>query len=192
MKIQKAEDYYQSGRERETLFRSSYRNQTNLRQIIDRKANMIISINTLIISSIIAISGYGVITDKLELYRFNIIFPIVIIVVSSLISAILAILAALPKIIHSEFKNSHSERQSLLFFGVIAEYSQKEYIEKMEELLNSRKQIYEHMIIDLYSQGIILKQKYNLLGYAYQVLMYGFGLGVVAFLIFLFFTSDNL
>jgi hypothetical protein len=56
---------------------------------------MIISINTLIISSIIAISGYGLVTEKMELYQF-IFIPIVIIVLSSLISAILAILAAKP------------------------------------------------------------------------------------------------
>jgi hypothetical protein len=57
----------------------------------------------------------------------------------------------------------------------------------MEELLNSRKDIYEHMIIDLYSQGVILKQKYNLLGYAYKVLMIGFATGVLGFVIFMVF-----
>jgi hypothetical protein len=177
-----------SGRERETLFRTTYRNQTNLRQIIDNKANIIISINTVIISSLIAITGYGIIADQMDLYRFNIIVPMIIIVLSCLSSAILAILAAQPKIIETHLKPNLSEKQSLLFFGVIAEYSQKEYIEKMEELLHSRKDIYEQMLIDLYGQGVILKQKYNLLGYAYQVNMYGFGLGVLAFLIFLLFN----
>lgn len=174
-----------SKRERETLFRVTYRNQTNLRQIIDHKANMIISIDTLIISSIIAISGYGVVVNNMDLYGSKIIVPMVIILLSCLTSAILAILAAQPKIIESHLKPQPSEKQSLLFFGVIAEYTQQEYIQKMEELLNSRKEIYEHMIIDLYAQGIILKKKYNLLGYAYHILMFGFSFGVISFLMFL-------
>lgn len=172
-----------SGRERETLFRTTYRNQTNLRQIIDNKANIIISINTVIISSIIAISGYGVVTDQIDFYRFSIIIPVLIIILSCLASAILAILAAQPKILETHRKTMVSEKQSLLFFGVIADHSQAEYIQKMEELLSSRKDIYQQMIIDLYSQGVILKQKYNLLGYSYQIIMYGFGLGVFAFLV---------
>jgi hypothetical protein len=188
MESEKENHEKKSGRERETLFRTTYRNQTNLRQIIDNKANIIISINTIIISSIIAISGYGVVADQMDFYRFNIIIPMMIIVLSCLASAILAILAAQPKILESHLKPNLSEKQSLLFFGVIADYSQKEYIEKMEELLHSRKDIYQQMIIDLYGQGVILKQKYNLLGYAYQVIMYGFGIGVLAFLFFLLFN----
>jgi len=44
-----------SKRGRETLFRATYQNQSNLIQMADNKANIIISINTMIISSIIAI-----------------------------------------------------------------------------------------------------------------------------------------
>ena len=38
------------------------------------------------------------------------------------------------------------------------------------------------MIIDLYNHGLILKRKYNLLAYAYQIFMLGFVLGVLVFL----------
>ena len=43
-------------RGRETLFRATYQNQSSLIQMADNKANIIISINTMIISSIIAIT----------------------------------------------------------------------------------------------------------------------------------------
>ena len=46
-----------ANRGRETLFRSAYQNQSNLIQLADNKANIIISINTMIISSIIAIGA---------------------------------------------------------------------------------------------------------------------------------------
>jgi hypothetical protein len=174
-----------STRERETLFRCAYRNQTSLRQIIDNKAKIIISINTVLISSIIAISGFGIVTDHMELYRFNLL-PLVIIILCALVSAIFAILAAMPKLIKPQDKLLQTEKQSLIFFGEIVSYTQKEYTDKIEALLNSRKEIYEHMAIDIYNQGLVLKKKYNLLSYAYKVLMYGIGFGVMGFLILLF------
>ena len=59
------------------------------------------------------------------------------------------------------------------------------YLEKMEDLLNSGNELYEHMTIDLYNQGLVLKRKYNLLVYAYQIFMFGFILSVLIFLVFL-------
>jgi hypothetical protein len=185
MEPEKKDKDSKSGRERETLFRATYRNQSNLIQIADNKANMIISINTMIISSIIAITGYGAVADKLDLYGTNIIIPIVLIVLSCLTSTILAIQAARPKIIQSNKKVINPEKSSLLFFGVIARYTQSDYLNQIGQLLDSKKDIYEHMTIDLYNQGLILKRKYNLLGYAYQVFMFGFAFSVVIFLAFI-------
>ncbi len=182
--ILETENKLKSNKERETLFRVTYRNQTSLRQIVDNKANMVISINTLIISSIIAISGYGIVSNKMDLYLENLI-PIAIIVVSCLTSAVFAILAANPKFVKPKLKNLEN-KQSLLFFGEIANYSQEDYLRKMEELLTSREDIYKNMIIDLHCQGIILKYKFNYVSYAYKILMLGFGLGVIFFLAFLF------
>jgi len=174
-----------SGRETETLFRVTYRNQSNLIQIADNKANIIISINTMIISSIIAITGYGAIADKLDSYRSNIIIPVSLIILSCLTSAILAMQAAKPKLINAAKNPNKEEKSSLLFFGAIARHSQKHYLEQMQRLLTSKAEIYEHMTIDIYNQGIILKRKYRLLHYAYQVFMFGFAFSVITFLIFI-------
>lgn len=174
-----------SKRGRETLFRATYQNQNNLIQMADNKANIIISINTMIISSIIAITGYGAVAGKIDSYGLEAIAPIVMIVLSCLISVIFAIQAARPKLIKAKLVEGTMQRSSLLFFGVIAGYSQKEYLKKMENLLDSGNELYEHMTIDLYNQGLVLKRKYNLLVYAYQVFMFGFILSVLIFLAFL-------
>lgn len=184
---EKSEETKKSGRERETVFRTTYRIQSNLIQIADNKANLIIGINTMIISSMIAITGYGAIADKLDMYGSNIIIPLVVIILTCLISAIFAIQAARPKLIQSHQKNITPEKTSLLFFGVIAQYSQTEYLNELKKLLESREDIYEHMSIDLYNQGIILKRKYNLLSYAYKVFMFGFAFSVIVFLLFIAF-----
>ena len=174
-----------SKRGRETLFRATYQNQNNLIQMADNKANIIISINTMIISSIIAITGYGAVAGKLDSYGLDALAPIVMIILSCLVSVIFAIQAARPKLIKAKVVGGSMQRSSLLFFGVIAGFSQQEYLDKMENLLDSGNELYEHMTIDLYNQGLVLKRKYNLLVYAYQVFMFGFILSVLIFLVFL-------
>lgn len=169
-------------RGRETVFRATYQNQSNLIQIADNKASMIISINTMIISSIIAISGYGAIAGKIESYGAAVTVPISLIVISSLISVVLSIQAARPKLIRKNEKSDANEKSSLLFFGVIAQYTQADYLKEMDRLLQSRKELYENMTIDLYNQGLILKRKYDLLTYAYQTFMIGFIFSVIVFL----------
>lgn len=174
-----------SKRGRETLFRATYQNQSNLIQMADNKANIIISINTMIISSIIAITGYGAVAGKIDSYGTEAVVPIVIIVVSCLVSVVFAIQAARPKLMKPKVVDGTMQRSSLLFFGVIANYTQQQYLDEMDKLLTSGDELYEHMTIDLYNQGVILKRKYNLLVYAYQIFMFGFILSVLIFLAFL-------
>jgi hypothetical protein len=115
--------------------------------------------------------------------------PIAVIVVSCLVSAVFAILAANPRFIRPKVEKP-KDKQSLLFFGEMAEHSQEEYLQKMDELLTSREDIYRNMIIDLHYQGIILKFKFRYISFAYNILMIGFSLGVIFYLVFLFFQYE--
>lgn len=173
------------GRGKETLYRVAYRNQIALIQIADNKANLIISINTMIISSIIAISGYGVVAHQFEANRTNIVVPIALILLSCLISAVFAIQAAKPKLIKPGTLSMSKDKSSLIFFGMISNFSQSEYLEKMKALRMSEEDVYETMNIDLHNQGLILNRKYGLLNKAYRVFMFGFILSVWVFLAFL-------
>ncbi len=177
----------QNSRGRETLFRVTYSHQSKLIQIADYKANIIISVSTMIISAVVAITGYGAVSDKIGEYGMKLIIPVVMILLTCLISLVFAIQAARPKLIQAWKTEGSVNRSSLLFFGVIASYSQQAYLEKMKNLLISSEDMYEQMTIDLHNQGVILKRKYNLLVYAYQVLMYGFVISVLVFLGFLAF-----
>ena len=173
------------GKGKETLFRVAYRNQITLIQIADNKANLIISINTMIISSIIAVSGYGIVSEKIAYDKTLILIPLTLIVLSCLVSAILAIQAARPKILRTKFTTEKIDKSSILFFGIISRYSQEQYLDQMNALLQSDKDIYDTMTIDLHNQGIILTRKYSLLSYAYRIFMFGFILSVLIFLAFL-------
>ncbi|HMQ08113.1 MAG TPA: DUF5706 domain-containing protein [Saprospiraceae bacterium] len=172
-----------TGRERQTLFRSVYRNQNNLIRVADSKANMIIGINTMIISSIIAIIGYGVVLNRLESYGKGMLFPVIFILLTCLTSTVLSIQAVRPRIIRESKRKAPPSKFSLLFFGEIAKYTQDQYVQSMENLLLSQRDIYQHMIVDLYHQGVVLDKKYKLIAYAYAVFLFGFVAGVFSFVI---------
>lgn len=173
-----------SERERQTFFRVAFKNNCNLLQIADNKANMVISINALVISSIIAITGYGSISDNLDLYGTKMIFPIILILITCFISAVLAVQAAKPKILDDKKPLQNNGKNSLLFFGESSSYSLDDYLVEMERILPSKKEINNHMAITLFYQGKVLKNKYNLLGYAYNVFIIGLAIGVMTFLIY--------
>jgi hypothetical protein len=186
------------GRGKETLFRVTFRNQINHIQIADNKANMIITINSLIITVLIGLSGYSSISTGNLFNQVNIIIPVTLIILTCLLSVVFAIQAARPKIIRS--KKTQNEKQeidlksktSLLFFGTISNKSLDDYISEMDNLINSKTSIYHTMVIDIYNQGKVLNRKYRLLSIAYQIFMYGFVFSVLTFLVIFLFSSPSI
>lgn len=173
-----------SSRGIQTLFRSTFRTQINLIQIADNKANMIIGINAMIITVLMGIISTGIIFSVENSDR-NTVFmiPIVLIILTSLITAVLAIRAAKPRMMKAKnIKNESPGKTSLLFFGNIWNMSTQEYITRMEKLMTSPEEIYQNMMIDIHNQAKVLQRKYELLRTAYIVFMIGFTISIIAFL----------
>lgn len=169
---------------RQTLFRVTYRTQINLIRIADNKANMIMGINAMIITILMGIISTQMIFSTETINGGMIlIVPVVLIMVTSLLTAIFAILAALPRLIMPNKTNIHEhEKTSLLFFENIWDMTSEDYIQKMETLLDSSPDIYQHMIIDIHNQAKVLHRKYKLLRIAYVIFMIGFITSVLSFL----------
>jgi hypothetical protein len=182
------------GRGKETLFRVTFRNQINHIQIADNKANMIITINSLIITVLIGLSGYSSISTGNLFNQLNIILPVTLIILTCLLSVVFAIQAARPKIIRNKKVDTTQEKSksSLLFFGTISDKSLDQYVSEMDQLINSKKSIYHTMVIDIYNQGKVLNRKYTLLSIAYQIFMYGFVFSVITFLVIFLFSSPTI
>lgn len=176
-----------AGTSRETMFLVTFQNQINLIHIADNKANMIISINSIIISIIVSVTGLGALSQSFELSKKFILFPVVFIIITSLISVVLAIQAAKPQIRkpNSLLKKKNGEKMSLLFFGALTGKTLDRYLVEMDEVLRSKNSIKEQLVIDIFNQGKVLSRKYAYLNIAYQVFMYGFIVSVLTFLIML-------
>jgi hypothetical protein len=167
-----------SSRGIETLFRSAYRVQMDLTGLADNKANMMISINGIIISIIIA-----AVAPKLDANPWLLI-PSTIFLVGTLISIIYAILAARPRV-HSipiTLKDLEHSSGNILFFGDFANLSQDDFTTGMLDLLEDRDVVYETMIRNLYGLGSVLKKKFALLKVAYTIFMMALILGVTSFI----------
>ncbi len=179
--MQAPELTYSKGRGKETLFRVSLQNQVDHISIADSKANMIININTIIISVVIAVLGSGVtIEGQTFLDQKLLVLPMSLLMITCLFSAIFAVLATRPKIKNSDKQDSTS---SLMYFGKISSMDFDQYFEKMQTMLNAPNTIYDNLIKDLYQQGVILKRKYWLVQIAYTIFIIGLSLSVLTFFI---------
>lgn len=176
---------YASGRGKETLFRVAARNQIELIAIADNKANIVIGINVLLITVMIASLGSDMkIAGEPVLTKPEFVLPFITLTIFCLISAIFSIIAAKPKIIKPKGKSSTSK----LFFQNFYKKSLDEYMSDMKVVLSSRENTYRQMIIDMYHNGIVLREKYDLLSKSYNVLMFGLVAAVLLFVGLIAFT----
>ena len=131
-----------SNRGIETLFRSAYRVQMDLTGLADNKANMMISINGIIISIIIA-----AVAPKLDANPWLLI-PSTVFLVGTLVSIVYAILAARPRV-HSApgtLEDLEHSGGNILFFGDFANLSQDDFTTGMIDMIQDKNIVYETMI----------------------------------------------
>lgn len=165
----------------ETMFRVTLNNHTKLSQIADSKANILLSVNAIIIS--IALST---LIPKLDAPRnAHLVIPSFVMVIFSVASIILAIMSTRPKVSSGTFtrKEIEEKKVNLLFFGNFYKMPLEEYLWAMKEMMADRQYLYDTMIKDLYYLGIVLNRKYKLLRLTYTVFTIGIIASVIAFVV---------
>jgi len=173
------------GRGVESMFRLTARNQINLSSIADNKANILISINSIVLTVLVSI-GIGKISDYPVIT-----FPAIVFIITCLTTIIFAILSTRPKISSGKFteEDIHNKKVNLLFFGNFYNMKLEEYEWAVKEMMDDQNYLYSSMIRDQYSLGKVISQKYRLLRIAYTVFMIGLILSSVLFAIFVLFVS---
>ncbi|MGO4770185.1 Pycsar system effector family protein [Flavobacterium sp. W22_SRS_FK3] len=165
----------------DTLFRVTLGNHTRLSGIADSKANILLSVNAIIIS--IALSS---IIPKLDSPKnAHLVIPTFIMLISSVTTIIFAILSTRPKVTSGFFTREDVEAKkiNLMFFGNFYKMPLQEYEWAMNEMMKDRDYLYSTMIKDLYYLGLVLQRKYNLLRIAYNFFMIGIIITVISFVI---------
>ncbi|MHA6697697.1 Pycsar system effector family protein [Chryseobacterium sp. A321] len=163
----------------ETMFRITSTNNQRLSDMADNKSNILITVNSIILSVVIAM-----LLRKLD-NNAHLIFPTVILLSISLATMVLAILATRPTIPKGYFtkEDLEAKKVNLLFFGNFHRMDLESYREGMHEVMEDRDFLYNTLIRDVYSQGVVLGRKFRLLRLAYNVFMFGLVLSVLVFLV---------
>lgn len=160
------------------MFRTSYRTHVELSAIADNKSNIMISINGIMISIIIAS-----ISPKIDANPW-LLWPTAALLLSCLGSLIYAIRAARPRVSKEPvtLEDVRANRANILFFGNYHNMERGEFVEGIEELMVDEERLYDSMARDLYGLGMVLARKYELLRISYNIFMIGIILGVFLFL----------
>jgi predicted metal-dependent HD superfamily phosphohydrolase len=161
----------------QTMLRLTSENHLKLSDMADHKANILISVNSIIISVIL-----GILVRKLEDDAYLTI-PTIIFLVVAVTTIVIAILATMPKTNRGTFTEQDviNKKTNLLFFGNFYKSSFEQYDKAMRTMMHETDYLYGSLIKDIYNLGVVLGRKYKLIRLAYSIFMIGIVVSVVAF-----------
>ena len=165
----------------QSLYRIELRNHLKLSDIADTKANILLSVNAIIISLLMAN-----LLPKLDTPANSyLIYPTAIFVLFSIASMIMSVLATRPKVDNTTLVDQDIEGKetNFLFFGNFHSLELGDFKTKLKEIIKNKESIYDSLSMDLYYLGKVLQQKYRLLRWTYTIFIVGIILSVVAFTI---------
>lgn len=163
----------------ETMFRITSQNHITLSEMADSKANIMVSINAIILSVIVSL-----LLGKLEEFP-ELLVPTLMLIGSCLITIVYAVLATRPNISTGKFttEDIKKKKTNLLFFGNFHGMHLDDYDWGMKEMMKDSDFLYGSIIKDIYFNGKVLARKYKLLRISYSIFMFGFVASILAFLI---------
>jgi len=163
----------------QTMLRLTSENHLKLSDMADHKANILISVNAIIISVIL-----GVLMRKLDEAPYLTI-PTVVFLIVAVTTIVISILATRPKISGGTFSEQDviDKKTNLLFFGNFYKAPYDQYNTAMRKMMKDPDYLYGSLIKDIYMLAVVLGRKYRLIRLAYYIFMIGIIVSVVAFAI---------
>jgi hypothetical protein len=162
----------------ETMYRVTYQNHIALSRLADNKANILISINGVIISVMIAIvTRLGAVSWSL--------LPAVLLIAGALVSLGFAVIAARPRLGSGKvtLEQVLSGSGNLLFFGQFTTMPLEDFQESLKALSKDRKLLYHHLGRQLYHMGESLNGKYRHLQIAYTTFFASMAIATITFIV---------
>jgi predicted metal-dependent HD superfamily phosphohydrolase len=169
-----------SNKSAQTMFKTALRNHLDLAALADNKANIMLSVNALIITIVIPLAA-----SYISGGRGYLLAPVSILLITSLASMIFATLATRPIRMKGETEPEQIKKgnSNLFFFGNFYKMQFDDYKAGMLEVLAEDTKLDDSVMRDLFYLGISLGRKYFQLRLCYNLFMWGIITAVVAFLI---------
>jgi predicted metal-dependent HD superfamily phosphohydrolase len=161
----------------ETMFRTTYGTHIALSAIADNKANILLSINAIIISIL-----FSTILRQLDLYPVMV-WPAISLLLVCMVTIVFSILATRPNVNSGTFTREDilNKKTNLLFFGNFFNMPLDDYLWGICEMMNDSEFLYGSMSKDIYFLGVVLAKRFKMLRLAYTIFMYGMIISVMLF-----------
>lgn len=159
----------------QTLFRNTSRNHYTLNQMVDGKANIMITVNSIILSLILG-GSMGNFAEA-QLVRY---IPFFVLGGVNIVSIIFAVLAITPVKTQGNFTEDEvrNKQGNLLYFGNFHNMSYRDFEWGFLQMLNDKDYLYSSMIRDYYYQAQGLGRKYRLIRGSLYVFFIGLSLAM--------------
>lgn len=165
----------------QTLFRNTSRNHYTLNKMVDGKAKIMITINSIILSLILG-GIIGKSSSEIVTYIPSIIFAI-----ANLISVTFAIISIAPNKTQGDFTEEEirNKKGNLLYFGNFHNMHYRDFEWAFLQMLSDKDYLYTSMIRDFYYQGQTLQKKYVHIRISLYSFLFGLGVAILShFLIY--------
>ncbi len=161
----------------QSFYRTALRNHMKLSDIADTKANILLSVNAIIISMVLAN-----LISKLDTNPY-LTYPTALFTLVGVVCMIMSIIATRPNVTSGTFTKEDVANKdvNLTFFGNFHKMELKEFEWAIDELVKDKDYIYTSMTKDLYFLGKVLDRKYRILRATYNVFMIGIIASVITF-----------
>lgn len=161
----------------ETWFRLASRNLYTRRQIVDTKSNILVTVNSIIMSIILG-SLYGRLDEDPHL-----IFAIVPMILTNVSSMAFAIFATRPQIKAGVFSAEEVTNRSagLMTFDDFYKMPLAEYEAAVSTLMESKDFLYATIKKDLHRLGVDLSRRYRMIRISYDIFLVGIIVSVLMF-----------
>jgi hypothetical protein len=167
-----------------SFFRVLSNNLNHQNMLADNKANIMIYINMVVLSLVIGSSARN--TE----YWQNLFVPIIMFVSTSLLAIVFAVLATRPNFVKGIVTQDDldNKKSNLFFFGNFTSLTAQDFEDSMLTILKDDDYLYRSLLGDFYGQGIVLRRKYRLLKYSYNIFLIGLVLSTIVFGFFQYFN----
>jgi hypothetical protein len=165
------------------MFKTTLRNHVDLTNIADNKANIMLSINSLLITLSISMLGGNI--EKFP----NLIYPAIALLTTCTLSIVYATLATRPVKMqgYTDLSKIGVHTTNLFFFGNFFKMGISEYKEGLKKVVKDEKVLDDTIVTDLFWLGKALGAKFQRLRTCYMIFMIGMIITVATFAVsFLF------
>jgi len=160
----------------QTLFRTTSKNHYTLNRMVDGKASIMITVNSILLSLALG----GVLGKFDEGYPNNI--PTMVFSVSNVISIIFAILSITPNRTQGNFTEDEirSKKGNLLYYGNFFKMHYRDFEWAFLQILQDKDYLYTSMIRDYYYQAQVLNKKSATIRVSLFTFLFGIALTIIS------------